>query len=130
MDSQLAFIIGAFIADLFLSGFFAGMGSLSSVRGEWHREDIYSRCIRPYVSKVIALPATLGWICALLVFFILFFRSSIPIIPQIELNESQSLLVAIIAGMLVSFVGARRRGARIYSANVRRAGYLDIDKKN
>ena len=124
MEPQSVFACGTLVAVMILPALFASIGANSAIRCEWHREDIYSRCIRPYIVKVITPPAALGWTCALLVFFILFFRRSIPtIITQIGLNEWLGLFVAAFAGMLTSFIWARRRGIRIYSANVRRAGY-------
>jgi len=91
----------------------SNLGSFSSIRREWHAQTIYHRCVMPSVFSVCVPPQLIGfglgvtgnYICTKLLF-----------LPQ---------FVGIVCGSLIAlyfaFYGARNRGTRIYSENVRRS---------
>jgi hypothetical protein len=98
----------------------ASQGSMSSVKREWHREDIYSRCIRPHVTSVFAVPFCVGCVLGMLV--LAGFRYLEPAPAKVPGLSWQETLVALAAGGSVAFFMARRRGTEVYSAAVRKFG--------
>ena len=96
-----------------IASYGAVRGSLSSIRPEWHvAEEVYSRCIRPYVETVIGLPSFAGCIMGTAMFFLLS--------RLVSLDDINSGTVSVVPCLLISFFWARQRGKRIYTANVRR----------
>jgi hypothetical protein len=90
---------------------FGNFGSFSSIRGPWHSQTIYHRCVMPNVMKVTALPQTAAFLAGLVVYWLLARLLLLGAVPALI------AAVGVTAGL--AFFGARRRGLRIYTAAVR-----------
>ena len=108
-------LLGAGLLCLIASVLGGNIGSMSSIRREWHREDIYSRCIRPNVPLVCMLPPLPSALLGLGVYI------------AVRVSDIAPGKWAWVAGCTASFVVAhlwsRARGRRIYGGSVRRAGF-------
>ena len=95
-----------------LIGFIAGnVGSFSSIRAAWHAQHIYHRCVMPSIHAVCLPPQAAGAVLG------------VGIVWVFELLQWSLWIGAAAAGVAcaaIAFTWARRRGMRIYSANVRR----------
>ncbi len=100
---------------LIVSSQAAVKGSLSSIKREWHREDIYSKCIRPFVSKVITIPMIFGEISGLLVYSTINKMTSLNLVLQI--------IICSLTSLFISYFWAKSRGKRIYTMKVYHEGY-------
>jgi hypothetical protein len=92
----------------------SNVGSMSTIRRGWHAQTIYHRCVMPNVGKVCVVPQSVGWVAGTLVYL------------GAEYLMGGAWLLPSVAGSLVgcalAFLGARRRGLRIYPEAVRREG--------
>jgi hypothetical protein len=91
----------------------ANIGSMSSIKWEWHAQSIYHKCIMPSVMAVCFLPGMAGWGFG---FGLHYSISRLLLAPALV-----GLIFGALSTVLVSFMWARRRGSRIYAENVRRA---------
>lgn len=91
------------------------VGSISSIRAEWHAQHIYHRCIMPSVMSVCFLPTAVGVGLGYAAYHVALRILLAPVTAAVVAGGLVSLTVSI--------AWARRRGRRIYAGNVRRAGF-------
>lgn len=89
----------------------SAFGSRGIIESYWHREDIYSHCIRPFIAYVLYSSALAGILLGIGQFFIDRFIFDIK-------NDIYNSLLSILTGGVGSFLIARHCGKMLYARNV------------
>jgi hypothetical protein len=91
-------------------------GSIAATKRHWHREDIYSACIRPNRNRVKDTAVLFATLLALAAYVAV-------VATGMMSGEKEIASLTATVGGTSGFLLAQARGRRIYSESVRQAGY-------